>query len=110
MIIQQEIEALLSEHFLPIHLQVENESHQHSVPPNSETHFKLELVSDQFDGMRKVARHQAVYKVLAKQLAGPVHALALHTYSPAEWNERIGGSPESPQCLGGSKAEGTAAE
>ena len=110
MIIQQEIEARLAEHFVPAHLRVENESHQHSVPPNSETHFKVELVSEQFEGTRKVARHQAVYKVLAEQLAGPVHALALHTYSPTEWTELIDGSPDSPQCLGGSKAEGSAGE
>lgn len=105
MIIQQDIEQQLQAAFAPAHLRVENESHQHSVPANSETHFKVELVTEQFDGMRKVARHQAVYRVLAEQLAGPVHALALHTYSPSEWDEVRGLSPDSPQCLGGSKAD-----
>ena len=108
MIVQNEIEQLLSEHFQPTHLRVENESHMHSVPANSETHFKVELVTDQFASMRKVARHQAVYRVLQAQLAGPVHALALHTYSPDEWQVNQETSPASPQCLGGSKAEQSA--
>ena len=89
MVVQQEIEALL-QGFSPEFLEVANESHQHSVPPNSETHFKVVLVSPEFDGKRKVARHQQVYAALAAQLAGPVHALALHTYTPDEWRELDG--------------------
>jgi len=38
-------------------------------------------------------------------LAGPVHALALHTYTLSEWQQRHGEAPLSPPCLGGSKAE-----
>ena len=104
MIVQQEIEALL-QRFNPDFLEVLIESHQHSVPPNSETHFKVVLVSPSFDGKRKVARHQQVYAALAAQLEGPVHALALHTYTPDEWRERQQAAPQSPDCLGGSKAE-----
>jgi BolA protein len=104
MIVQQEIEALL-QRFNPDFLEVLNESHQHSVPPNSETHFKVVLVSPSFDGKRKVARHQQVYAALAAQLEGPVHALALHTYTPDEWRERQQAAPQSPDCLGGSNAE-----
>ena len=103
MIVQQEIEQQLQQQLSPEHLEVLNESHQHSVPPNSETHFKVILVSEAFDGKRKVARHQQVYAALATQLEGPVHALALHTYTPAEWQQRQQEAPTSPQCLGGSK-------
>lgn len=103
--IQTEIEQTLSAALAPRHLEVENESHMHSVPANSETHFKVVAVSDQFDGMRKVARHQRVYQLLTAQLAGPVHALALHTYSPQEWQQRAAEAPASPDCLGGSKAD-----
>lgn len=105
MSVKQEIETKLQGAFTPEHLQVVNESHQHSVPPDSETHFKVVIVSQHFDGKRKVARHQAVYGVLASELSGPVHALALHTYTPAEWRLRQGEAPESPDCLGGSKAD-----
>lgn len=103
--IQQEMEQQLARLFDPAFLSVENESHQHSVPANSETHFKVVLVSDRFEGMRNVARHQQVYAALARQLEGPVHALALHTYTGTEWRERQQPAPASPQCLGGSKAE-----
>ena len=105
MSVQQEIEQRLREGFEPSFLEVVNESHQHSVPPNSETHFKVVIVSEQFENRRKVARHQQVYAALTSQLEGPVHALALHTYTPGEWQERQGSAPESPDCLGGSKAD-----
>ena len=104
MVVQQEIEQRLQQHFSPGHLEVANESHMHSVPANSETHFRVVIVSDAFDGKRKVARHQQVYAELAAQLEGPVHALALHTYTPQEWQQRQQQAPQSPDCLGGSKA------
>jgi BolA protein len=85
------------------HLEVSNESHMHAVPKNSETHFKLVLVSEVFVKQRPVKRHQMVYALLAEQLAGPVHALALHTYTMAEWQKKNGLSPDSPDCLGGGK-------
>lgn len=104
MIVQPEIETILAEQFQPQVLEVTNESHMHSVPPNSETHFKVVIVTEAFDGKRKVARHQQIYGALASQLEGPVHALALHTYTPAEWAEREQ-APDSPNCMGGSKGE-----
>jgi BolA family transcriptional regulator, general stress-responsive regulator len=102
--IQQTIKSKLDA-LQPSHLEVLNESDQHNVPPNSETHFKVVIVSEQFADKRKVARHQAVYGLVSDELAGPVHALALHTYTPLEWTERNTQAPESPDCLGGSKAE-----
>lgn len=105
MIVQQQIEQLLQQQYHPDFLEVANESHQHSVPPNSETHFKVVLVTAAFDGKRKVARHQQIYGTLAAQLEGPVHALALHTYTPQEWRQRQADAPQSPECLGGSKSD-----
>ena len=104
MTVQHEIERQLSAHFAPVHLDVANESSQHNVPANSETHFRVVLVSEQFEGLRKVGRHQRVYQVLAAQLEGPVHALALHTYTPAEWQARQQEAPGSPACLGGGRS------
>jgi len=96
--IQQKLAVLT-----PIHLEVINESHMHSVPPNSETHFKVVMVSPQFVGKRQVARHQSIYQLLAAELKAGVHALALHTYTQDEWNARAQSAPASPECLGGSK-------
>ncbi len=82
----------------PEHLTVENESHKHNVPPNSETHFKVTVVSEELRGLLPVRRHQAVYAAVSEELAGPVHALAIHAYAPEEWE---GSSPDSPNCRGG---------
>lgn len=103
--IQNAIESKLSQAFDARLLTVENESHMHSVPPNSETHFKVTLVSTDFEGQMKVKRHQAIYKVLADELAGEVHALALHLYSPEEWEATGQTAPASPNCMGGSKKD-----
>jgi BolA family transcriptional regulator, general stress-responsive regulator len=100
---QQIIERKLAEALAPAHLEVINESHQHSVPPGSETHFKVVLASAAFEGKRSVARHQLVYRVLADELAAGVHALALHTYTPVEWAGRSAAAPASPACMGGGK-------
>ena len=102
---QTSIESRLAEGLSPVHLEVVNESDQHNVPANSETHFKVVIVTDAFRDVRKVARHQSVYGLLSEELAGPVHALALHTYTPQEWTERFGEAPLSPPCLGGSKSD-----
>jgi BolA protein len=105
MIVQQQIEQQLQSRFSPEFLEVGNESYMHSVPPGSETHFRVVVVSSSFEGCSRVARHQQVYAVLASQLAGPVHALALHTYTAIEWEKREQGVKASPECLGGSKAD-----
>lgn len=87
---------------LPQHIEIINESHMHSGPA-TESHFKLVAVSQQFDGLSAVKRHQLIYGLLAEELKGGVHALALHLYSPAEWEKMGLDVPASPDCRGGSK-------
>lgn len=99
--VQRAIEQKLTEQLIPVMLSVENESHMHSVPPNSETHFKVVIVSDVFEGLSRVKRQQLVYKVLSEEIAGPIHALAQHTYTPKQWAEKNGDTPSSPNCMGG---------
>jgi BolA protein len=103
MTVQQRIEDKLTTGLEPVHLEVLNESHMHNVPPGSESHFKVTVVSPRFEGERLVARHRLVNALLADELAGAVHALALHTLTPDEYFERAGKVPESPPCHGGSK-------
>jgi BolA family transcriptional regulator, general stress-responsive regulator len=99
MSVQHQIEQKLQQAFAPSHLEVLNESHMHRVEPGSESHFKVILVSSTFDGQRLLARHRSVNAVLASELAGVIHALALHTYTPAEW-EQQGAAPRTPSCVG----------
>ena len=106
MSIQAEIEAKLQAELTPEVCIVENESNNHNVPPGSESHFKVTLVTDGFNGKMLVARHRMIFKILSDELENGVHALALHTYTKAEWNKRQQesmGAPESPPCLGGGK-------
>jgi len=103
--VQRAIESKLAENLSPEHLEVVNESHMHSVPPGSESHFKVIVVSPQFDGLNRVKRHMAVNAILADELAGPIHALSMETYTAGEWQQRGGRTMASPQCMGGSKAD-----
>ena len=102
MLVQQKIIHKLTQAMQPDFLDVVNESAMHAVPENSETHFKVTIVAQSFVGIRPVARHQRIYQELAEELGGPVHALALHTYSPDEWVKHSANVPTSPDCLGGS--------
>jgi BolA protein len=103
--VEQIVTDKLAGHFESEVLQVTNESYMHSVPAGSETHFKVVLVTDQFAGKPQVKRHQAIYKVLADELSGPIHALALHTYSTDDWAESQRQAPDSPHCLGVKKTD-----
>ena len=93
------IEQKLNDHFQPRHMEVVNESHKHNVPPGSESHFKVLLVSEAFEGQKPVARHRSVNKVLAVELNNGVHALALKLVTPAQW-EAAGHTlqAQSPPC------------
>ena len=102
MSVEEDIIEKLTNTLHPEYLEVLNESHMHNVPPGSESHFKVTAVSKAFEGKMLVARHRLINKALAEELEGPVHALALHTMTPAEWSEK-GAAPESPPCMGGGK-------
>ena len=87
----------LQEAFAPHHLEVINESANHRGPADAETHFKCVIVSDSFIGKRSVQRHQSVYALVTDEMQKGLHALALHTYTPAEWAE-VEQAPASPAC------------
>lgn len=98
--IRQTIEDKLEKAFSPTHFEIHNESYRHNVPAGSESHFKVIIVSEQFVGQRFIARHRAIYSVLTEELAGGVHALALHTYTPQEWVGLQDTVLSSPDCRG----------
>lgn len=103
MVIQETIEQKLTSAFQPLYLNVENESGMHNVAPGSESHFKVTVVATEFEGQRLLARHRRVNQVLADELANLIHALAIHTYTQQEWQERQASRPDSPACLGGGR-------
>ena len=105
MSLQRTIELKINQSFAPSHLEVINESNMHNVPPGSESHFKLVVVSDNFADKSLVQRHQSVNSALAEELKGSIHALSMETHTDAEWSERGGRTMGSPLCRGGSTAD-----
>ena len=93
------IEAKLSAALQPAFLDVVDESANHS--RGDETHFKVTIAADEFQGQRLLQRHRRVNAALAAELAGSVHALAIHTYSTHEWQQRAALAPTSPTCAHG---------
>jgi len=100
--IASNIEEKITAGLAPSYLEVINESGNHNVPDGSESHFKLIIVSPKFEDQRTLHRHRMVYAILEQELAGSVHALALHTYTDEQWHE-VENAPDSPSCRGGAK-------
>ena len=103
--VQRSIETKVAEELKPVYLDVTNESAMHNVPPDSESHFKLVIVSEKFAGLTRIKRHQTINGILEKELREDLHALSMETLTTEEWEQRHGRTFDSPTCLGGSKAE-----
>eukprot|EP00553_Chaetoceros_curvisetus_P001350 CAMPEP_0204625276 /NCGR_PEP_ID=MMETSP0717-20131115/11040_1 /ASSEMBLY_ACC=CAM_ASM_000666 /TAXON_ID=230516 /ORGANISM="Chaetoceros curvisetus" /LENGTH=129 /DNA_ID=CAMNT_0051640941 /DNA_START=82 /DNA_END=471 /DNA_ORIENTATION=- len=104
----------LEEGLDPMVLKVINESHMHNVPKNSETHFKVVVVSEKFTEKELkslIKRHRLVNSILKDEIAteGPVHALSIVAKTPEQWQkmaEQSDGEENisigtSPNCRGG---------
>jgi stress-induced morphogen len=102
--IQEQIESKLQAKLQPLHLEVINESHMHKGPPGSESHFKVIVVSAQFEGRSLIAQQRLVNELLADELRGQIHALALKTMTPGQW-EKAGHQAQlqTPLCRGGDR-------
>lgn len=92
-VIQEKLACLF-----PVYMQIINESHQHAGPANN-SHFKLIIVSNEFEGVSALQRQRKLYALLSDELAGEIHALSMFLYTPEEWEKRQS-VPESPKCQG----------
>jgi BolA family transcriptional regulator, general stress-responsive regulator len=74
--------------FSPQTLDVVDESHKHAghagSRPGGETHYRVHIVSEAFRGKSRIERHRMVNETLSGELAGGVHALAIHAAAPGE--------------------------
>ncbi len=86
--IAETIETKLTEAFAPQSLRVLDESHQHEGHaghrPGGQTHFRVYIVANAFKGKSRVERHRMINSILSAELAGGVHALAIHAAAPGE--------------------------
>jgi BolA protein len=86
--VEARIKAKLTAALEPTALTVEDESHLHAghagARAGGETHYRIKVASPRFSGKGRVERHRMVYALLAEEIAGGVHALALQTSAPEE--------------------------
>ena len=97
------IETKLKEVLSPIHLEVIDESYLHNVEPGRESHVRIVAISELFEGLNLVKRHQLIYAEIQEEIDGPIHALSIHTFTEQEWRDKNEKAEASPDCLGGSK-------
>lgn len=85
---QELITEKLTKAFAPESLSVVDESHLHAghagARPGGETHYRVYIVSDAFQGKSRIDRHRMINATLAGELAAGVHALAIHASAPGE--------------------------
>ena len=98
MTVEQTIEKKVKDTYALSHYEIINESSMHNVPPNAETHFKVVLVSDEFQNLKLIERHRKLNELLKDELANGIHALSLHLFTQDEWAAKEEQAKESPLC------------
>lgn len=83
-----QIEAALRARLQPQLLRVHDDSHLHAGHAGAREgrHFRVEIVSEGFNGLARVARHRLVYDALAALFPQGVHALAIDARAPGDPN------------------------
>ena len=88
MSVRQTIISKLTQAFAPAELEVVDDSERHrghsGYREGGETHFSVRIVADAFAGKSRIERHRMVNELLADELSGGVHALALSVRTPDE--------------------------
>lgn len=83
-----QIRSKLTAAFSPTRLEIVDESHRHKghvgARPNGETHFRVEIVAEAFQGKSRLERQRLVYAALAEEMSHDIHALSLVTRAPTD--------------------------
>jgi BolA family transcriptional regulator, general stress-responsive regulator len=84
-----EIRTRLTAALAPERLEIEDESRLHAghagARAGGESHFRALVVSARFAGKGRIERQRMVYAALGDLMQGPIHALAMQTLTPEEW-------------------------
>jgi len=96
MIVQNKINKLLRDNFNISELIIRNESYKHNVPPNSESHFNVQIVSDDFVNLSLIQRHKIVYKAV-EILLTEIHAFSITAMTTSEFKENPS-LRDTPDC------------
>ena len=93
------LEDKLQKGLEPVLLEIIDESAQHHLPEKRESHFRVLIVSDKFEGLSLIKRHQWVHRLVSEQIKGKIHAFSQQTLTPEEFKHRGGRLPSSPPCV-----------
>ena len=77
-----------------VHVAVEDESHRHAGHAGAASgggHFRATIVSERFAGLSRLAAQRLVYAALGELMSSEIHAIAMTTYTPAEWRAKADG-------------------
>ena len=94
--IESQIINILSSSLNLLSLKIINESFMHNVPEGSESHFKVVVVSNDFNNLSSIQRHRLIYKTL-DHLMNDIHALSIQAFNEKEFKS----NPiilDSPEC------------
>jgi BolA protein len=98
----QSIKERLTDSLKPVFIDVIDESHMHNVARGAQSHFKVILVANTFEGTPRIERHRCVDRALG-DLRPLIHALSLKLYTTTEWERRDRQTSDSPLCRGGER-------
>lgn len=100
--VESAIRSKLTSALQPAYMEIVNESYKHSVPPDSESHFKVVVVSDAFEGKSLIDRHRLVNTILQDELKNDIHALSIQAKTLGQWSANPSVA-STPNCMGGGK-------
>jgi BolA protein len=94
MIVLAQIKEKIQQTFFPLFFEIEDESSLHAghsgAVPGEITHLRITIVSELFQTMPKIKQHRAVNDCLKDELNSGLHALAIKTLKPEQWNSKNG--------------------
>jgi BolA protein len=86
--VTETLERKLTDAFAPVRLAVDDDSARHAghagARQGGESHFNVVIEAAAFEGVSRLQRQRMVYRALAEELAGPVHALSVKALAPGE--------------------------
>lgn len=89
MTFSQSIKEKIEEALDPSLIEIINESHLHAghqeqFDGSGETHLRIRVVSDAFEGRNRVARHRMINDLVREEIALGLHAIAIEARAPSE--------------------------
>jgi BolA protein len=86
--VTEKLERKLTDAFTPARLTIDDDSARHAghagAGQSGESHFNVVIESAAFEGVSRVQRQRMVYRAVAEELAGPIHALSVKALAPGE--------------------------